>query len=749
MDLHRCNFVDYTPHTITSLAFSLPSSSEPLNVLKVNKLRLAVGRSNGDIEIWNPRFNWSHELTLSGSRGRSIEGLVWSSLDSESPRLFSIGGSTYITEWDLTTRKPKTNYDCNAGVIWSIDINNKGNKLAVGCDDGSVVIVDISGGFGSLEHELICQRQTLRVLSLKWFESSMLIGGCSDARVRVWSTDVEAKGRLLNTMRVDKSKTEGTLVWSVMVLNNKRQIVSGDSTGSIKFWDLDNFSLLQTYKVHEADVLCLTKDLKEEKIFTAGVDRKIHQFDLITSNKNKISKWIHSCNRLLHSNDIRSLATFESKHHNFIVSGGVERSIVIQSITDFQDGKYKKLAIGEQHSNVFVHPLLKLIVMWQDQTVKIWRVKAGESHKLVAKLTLADDENITSVTMNDDATLLAVSRLTSVKLFSLTESKSKLLISKIRDEQFDNSVEGAKKVQFYSENKFILLTPEDELYKYSIDADTSKVTLEGEIELLDTQSSSSNTTATYPLSYSHSIKDLVISDDAQIIGISRFNGSIEIVPLLSTNLDPYVLTKLLAAPQVIKFNLNASLLAINEENKLYEYVTKKSNNSKQKTTSLLTPWSQRNSEFLPKQYSALDGKAQGIFIDDEKRVWLYGSTWLAFFDLALNIPDHKANITKKRNRDGLSIQTNNQEEVDDVNDDNFEEQNDLETDLQKSEFERSRKFNNNNTYREKSKKPFWITTKYRPILKVDGFGDHEIVVIERPAYAVPTTAAFDLPRIRI
>lgn len=749
MDLHRCNFVDYTPHTITSLAFSLPSSSESLSVLSVNKLRLAVGRSNGDIEIWNPRFNWSHEITLSGSRGRSIEGLVWSSPESETPRLFSIGGSTYITEWDLTTGKPKTNYDCNAGVIWSIDINNKGDKLAVGCDDGSVVIVNISGGFGSLEHELICQRQTLRVLSLKWFESSMLIGGCSDARVRVWSADVEAKGRLLNTMRVDKSKSEGTLVWSIMVLNNKRQIVSGDSTGSIKFWDLDNFSLLQTYKVHEADVLCLTKDLKEEKIFTAGVDRKIHQFDLITKNKNKVSKWIHSCNRLLHSNDIRSLATFESKHQSFIVSGGVERSIVIQSINDFQDGKYKKLAIGEQHSNVFVHPLLKLIVMWQDQTVKIWRVKSSDdsdskSHKLVAKLTLADDENITSVAINDDASLLVVARLTTVKLFSLVETKSRLLISKIRDEQFDNAVEGAKKVEFYDETKFVLLTPEDELYKYNIDPESEKVTMEGEIELLEPENNSS-----YPLSYSNSIKDLVISDDSQIIGISRFNGSIEIVPLLSTNLDTYVLTKLLAAPQVIKFNLNASLLVVNEENKLYEYVTKKSNHTKQKLTSLLTPWSQRNSEFLPKQYLALDEKAQGVFIDDEKRVWIYGSTWLAFFDLALNIPDHKVNINKKRNRDGLSIQTSNQEEVNDENDENLEELNDFETDLQKSEFERSRKFNNNNTYREKSKKPFWITTKYRPILKVDGFGDHEIVVVERPAYAVPTTAAFDLPRIRI
>lgn len=745
MDIHRCRFVDSLPYTITATAFSLPSTSENLKVSTANRLRLAVGRSNGDIEIWNPKHNWIHELTLPGSRGRSIEGLVWSSPNNEIPRLFSIGGSTYITEWDLSTGKPKTNYDCNAGVIWSIDINDKNDKLAVGCDDGSVVIIDISGGVGSLEHDIICQRQSLRVLSLKWFESEMLIGGCSDARVRVWSTINETKGRLVNTMRVDKSKTEGTLVWSVMALNKKRQIVSGDSTGSVKFWDLSNFSLLQTFKIHEADVLCLTKSFDEEKIFTAGVDRKIHQFNLVT-NKNKISKWIHSFNRLLHSNDIRSMSIFECKNYNFLISGGVEKSVVVQSVNEFHDGKYKKLSNNQQ--NIIVNEKSKIIIMWQDQTVKIWKISSttdepnSNNHKLIGKLSLADDENITSVSVNEDASLLAVSTLTSVKFFKLNQSSSKKLnVVKIRDSEFDDIIQGAKKVELYNNKLCLMLTPDDELYRFKITDE--KIELEDEINL-PLSSDASNS-----LGYSNSIKTFTISPNFKAVAISRFNGSIEILSLQNLLFEPYVLTKLTSSPILIKFNHNSTLLVINEENKLYEYYTKKNMSIKSSLTSLLTPWSQRNSEFLPRQFLTLEEKPQGIFFDNDHKIWVYGSNWLSFFDLTLNIPEHKAilpsNGNRKRNRDGLSIESMNDDQEIDVEMEDGEES--LNSDLRSNEFEKSRKFNTHPSG-DKSKKSFWLTSKYRPILKVENFGANEIIVVERPSFT-SSTPAFDLPRIKV
>ncbi|KAG7193004.1 U3 small nucleolar RNA-associated protein [Scheffersomyces spartinae] len=743
MEIHRCRFVDYTPHTITATAFSHDSG---LHLGASSELRLAVGRSNGDIEIWNPQHGWKHELILPGSKGRSIEGLVWAVQPNETPRLFSVGGSTYITEWDLKSGRPLANYDCNSGIIWSIDINKDNTKLAIGCDDGSVVIVDITGGPGLLEHDMICQRQNLRVLSIKWANNERLVGGCADARIRCWSASGETRGRLTGTARVDKSKTESTLVWSVVVLPDKGQVVSGDSTGSVKFWDLENFTLLQSFKVHDADVLCLTKDSQQEKIFSAGVDRKIHQFTLISTSKN--TRWVHSFNRLLHSNDVRTMSTFECKGYSLLVSGGVERAIVVQKLDQFQDGKYRKLLINQQHSNVVVNKENNLIALFQDQQVKIWSL-VDEKHKLVAKLTLADDENITSIDFNRDASLLVVATLSSIKVFELSvaSTNGKLKVLKLRDLEFSTMIDGAKQVKLYGGNKLLVLTTEDELYKFGINEEEQKITLEGEIETVATVKSSPSR-----IQHFHSINKMAIWKD--VLVVSRFDGSIEVYSLgEGLESDGYLLTRLSVTANLLEFSDANKLLVVTDENKLYEfYITSDAKNSN--NNSLLTDWSKRNSEYPPRQFVLSENRPQGMFVKDN-RCWIFGSTWVAFFDLTLNIPMTKLNqgvTSKKRNRDGLSI--GNASVVDDqlvdgsndVYDSNNVEL--LELSLKQRQIDKLRNGEDDDENDGvKDKIPFWFTSKYRPIMTVGDFGDDSILIIERPQLMLPNTAAFNLPKL--
>lgn len=745
MDIHRCRFVDYTPHTITSLAFSLrsfPEQSAP------SDLRLAVGRSNGDIEIWNPRHNWTHDLTLAGSKGRSIEGLIWSSSSSdaenEPSRLFSIGGSTYITEWDLKTGRPLVNYDCNAGTIWSIDLTARGDKLAVGCDDGSVVVVDISGGVGSLEYDIICQRQDARVLSLKWNGNEQIVGGCADGRIRVWSYAKDTKGRILSTMRVDKSKTESTLVWTLEVLPNRNQLLSGDSTGHVKIWDLKFFSLMQSFKIHDADVLCIVSDVKEERFFSAGIDRKIHQYDLLHAKSS--TKWVHSFNRLLHSNDIRSMAITESKNFKALVSGGVERAITIQLIDNFQDSKYKKLLVNQQISNVLVVPEDKLVILWQDQFVKVWKILSNGKQKLISKLILSDDENITSVDFKGN--LLAVAKMTSVKVYELDEvdvENDKYMINKIRDENFDSIISGAKKIKFISNSKVLVLTPDEELYQFSIDAENSQISLDDQIEFIENDSTSNT-------SYSNNIKNLILTPNHKNIVLSRFNGSIEVYPLDAG--DAFTLTKLSNSsshPHLISCRNNDQLLVLTNDNKILEF-------NLFNREQLLTAWSKRNSEFLPRQFTSLEDKPEGMFVKEEK-LWVYGTSWMCYFDLTKNIPISKLykNLStgKKRRRDGLSLD----DEID-VNGDVVQ----LESSLKQSEIDKlKRQIKEDEDVNEREgavdgededmhegeSKVFSLTEKYRPIMKVADFGYDELLIVERPYFALPTTPAFNLPKLRI
>jgi len=377
-----------------------------------------------------------------------------------------------------------------------------------------------------------------------------------------------------------------------------------------------------------------------EKIFSAGVDRKIHQFDLLNSKNS--SKWTHSFNRLLHSNDVRSLAIFENKNYNLLVSGGVERAIVVQNIETFYDGKYT----------------------------------------LMSKLTLSADENITSVDFKDN--LLVVAKMTSVRFFELTEiSDNKFKIQKIRDDKFDSLVEGAKIVKFIDANKVLILTPDEELYTFDIDSDEGKIELNGEIELLE---STQQQQQQQQRKNQHllRINNLVLTPNKKQVIISRFNGSIEV---------------------------------------------------------------------LPRQFISLQDKPEGMFIQQkQEKLWIYGSTWLSFFDLSMNIPISKiyknTSTSKKRNHDGLSMN----EEIGELEDETEEI---IEASLKQSEIDRLRhqiqtedKDNQNNV--DKTKKPFWITEKYRPIMKVANFGGNDdIIVVERPYSSLQTGPAFDLPKIKV
>lgn len=147
----------------------------------------------------------------------------------------------------------------------------------------------------------------------------------------------------------------------------------------------------------------------------------------------------------------------------------------------------------------------------------------------------------------------------------------------------------------------------------------------------------------------------------------------------------------------------------------------------------MTEWSENNSDNVPVALLKQTQKPMGLFVND-KRVWIYGSTWMAFIDLTKNLKHAVSRGSVKRNRNGLAI--NNEDEVDEHivkelarNDDEDDEQMDNDDD-------------------SKDKPAFWITQKYRPILKVAAV-QQDLLVVERDAFALPQSLAFDTPVYRV
>ncbi|OWB81233.1 hypothetical protein B5S32_g5617 [[Candida] boidinii] len=789
MDIHRCRFIDYSPQSITSSAFSHRST----NALTPKDLKLAIGRSDGSIEIWSNHGSnnkWLREQTLPGGKERTIESLIWSNPDeilqqdpststttkiTEQPRLFSIGGSNSITEWDIKHGIPINNYDCNAGVIWSISINSKQDKLAVGCEDGTVVVIDISGGRGVMEHELILQRQNSRVLSLTWYNNDMIIGGCSDGRIRCWSYDDSSKGRLISTLRVDKSQKESTLVWSVLALPKINQLVTGDSTGCVKFWDLKHFVLQQSFNSHEADVLCLCTDLNENKIFSAGVDRKIFNFTKILNNNKKNFKWVNSSNRLLHSNDVRTMTCFESKKLDLLVSGGVESVITLNSIKNFQNSSAQRLPINNFPSNIIINENKKLIAMWQDQTIKIWRLKdkqhdnsednedenndsiTNNTKKLVAKLTLSDEDNIISCSISENGRYLVVSRLSSIKLFELIDLGKKLQVLKVSSKLLENS--GAKLIKFNEIEKLIvMITPDNLIKSVSFDTeddeeDEEKISeFDDEQDIIeykernnvnddDEEEDDEEDDEDQDPSINSNYSNLEISKNGKYGIISKFNGLIKLINFKNNKLIRLI--KLNEIPTSICFNsnnnensifvisFNKKILEINLNSNDENNSNNNNNNNNNNSGNLITSWSKINSNNLPQSFINLSGQCYKMFttntIDEETksekpRLWCFGHDWVAFFDITGATNTNTTNTTttnKKRTRNGSMSKT--------------------ETPIVSS----------NSSNPDEFGKSFWSTKKYKNLLYVNKILNDELVVVERPISDINTTPAFNLSKINL
>lgn len=180
--LHRVRFVDWTPSSITALAFSPqpPATDGGAHVSASARSALAIGRENGNIDLctWceEPAHDegsstgvpkgWVVEATLLGDVHYKIEALAFvRAADADGApgalRLFSTSGGSIVTEHYLPAsfaRMPRTSADAPAhaaptrtlssqgGAVWSLAASPLGRFLAIGCEDGIVRLIDISEG---------------------------------------------------------------------------------------------------------------------------------------------------------------------------------------------------------------------------------------------------------------------------------------------------------------------------------------------------------------------------------------------------------------------------------------------------------------------------------------------------------------------------------------------------------------------------------------------------------------------------
>eukprot|EP00899_Mesostigma_viride_P014159 jgi/Mesvir1/22744/Mv14147-RA.1 len=304
--------------------------------------------------------------TIAGREGASISSLAWTrgGPPGSRGRLFSSGLDGFITEWDLSTGRPKASVDSYGGPVWCIAAEplppppvthphsdpSSGHvadtRLAVACDDGALRVFVVEASDGSVgaptgaQYAKSFPRVKGRILCTAWHPSrNALVAGDSEGIIRLW--DLTTTRELLKIDVGDvpgKGKAGPCCVWSLLALRDGT-IVSGDGAGRTQFWEGKFGTLLQGHRQHSADVLALTALPAGDVVFAAGVDNKVVQFqNLPDRSRGDAPEWVYVGGRRWHTHDVRALAVVVPRadaSFSRLVSGGNDAQLITYAAASF------------------------------------------------------------------------------------------------------------------------------------------------------------------------------------------------------------------------------------------------------------------------------------------------------------------------------------------------------------------------------------------------------------------------------
>ncbi|KAK4157729.1 quinon protein alcohol dehydrogenase-like superfamily [Chaetomidium leptoderma] len=460
MDIHRCRFIRYPASAINAVAFTHSSlrsvSAQKKHLVKHIQVRLAIGRANGDIEIWNPlQGAWHQELVIPGGKDRSVDGLVWVTEPDEEmadgktihgkSRLFSIGYTTTITEWDLEKAKAKKHASGQHGEIWCLGVQpppNKGGaaasgsrKLVAGTVDGNLVLYSIEDGDLKFQRTLIrTPLKKTKFVSIAFQSHNVVVVGCSDSTICAY--DIR-NGTLLRQMTLGTDISGGSkniIVWAVKCLSNG-DIVSGDSTGQVCIWDGKTYTQAQRIQSHSQDVLCLSVSADGSKIISGGMDKRTAIYEPIAGQNGRWSKVFH---RRYHQHDVKAMASFESKGMSVVVSGGSDANPVVLPLRGAGKEYHRTLPHLPQNAPLQSAPKARFLLSWWENEIRIWHLLSPaqqllddpqaafslhKNRKFLAQVLVQGDSHISSAAISEDGTLLVASTATDIKVFQLDFAK--------------------------------------------------------------------------------------------------------------------------------------------------------------------------------------------------------------------------------------------------------------------------------------------------------------------------------------
>ncbi|GAB7358445.1 hypothetical protein MBLNU230_g2511t1 [Neophaeotheca triangularis] len=560
MDVHRSRFVPYPTSPITALAFSRTNDSghhpsEPV--------RLALGRLNGSIELWNAlKGNWVQEVAFAGANA-SIDALQWTQEPDEKDadgktimgqyRLFSIAASPAVIEWNLATGQIARTSTGNFSEVWCFAAQPRLKQqpqqgmeeappqdIVAGCADGT--LVQLSTADNDLQFTRFLARVSGKksgCMSIAYQNRNTVIAGYQDSMIRVYDT---RNGSLLRNMSLGAGlpgAPKNIHVWSVKALPNG-DIVSADSNGEVRFWDGRHYSMLQRVVGFDTEMLDLAVSNDGKTVFAAGMNGKMARFRQANHQGGRPS-WAKLSHRKIHTGEAKAIAAFDSKGMSVVVSGGDDVAPVVTPLRNYGQDQIRHLPRLPHISPVTSAPNARLLVSWWEHSISIWRIAdLGECdlpeveqkpRELIAKIVLDTIETVASVAISGDGTTLAACTNEEVRVFQLRRrpDSGSLAVRKLAVPD-DLRSDGARLLAFSPNGKWLAaVTPDSEVRIARLQSSAARpkhLEVLGKAIELDRR----HHKAPYQTGFKHydrTISRLAFADDSSVLVASDLSGCLD------------------------------------------------------------------------------------------------------------------------------------------------------------------------------------------------------------------------------
>jgi hypothetical protein len=240
--------------------------------------------SDGRILSWNLSENdlTSHVL-LSGGQGNLSLAI------SQNGRWLAIGtenGTIQILDLSNPGTKP-VQLKGHQGVVYAVAFSKDGQQLFSSGADKKILLWDISSSSSSVVYN---ESNTVRALGLSP-DGKFLAGGADDGRVLIWD--------IKNNQVVSFAGEDNNPIYAISFNYSGTSIATGDSKGNVKLWNPYSRKLIKNLKNHNARVVDIKFSSNSDFMVSSSYDGTAYIFDTRYLNNPPIvirepSTWILS-----------------------------------------------------------------------------------------------------------------------------------------------------------------------------------------------------------------------------------------------------------------------------------------------------------------------------------------------------------------------------------------------------------------------------------------------------------------------